>query len=318
MRRTPAWIFRSTRPLAGSAVLRRSTVSRPRPLLYSRSSAYRARRDAHRVGARVHLHTADRERRARQHEGADRQQRPRRAEPGPAREGADQDRGGERDDHPAEAEHRRHGAGARQGREADQRAAGLGQQHDAALAAAVLALGREDQPRGHVHQHAEAEQDAAEREPQPHGAGGNFPAARQAGADPAEPAAGAGAGDRGGKSFVHRHALSDGRAGFTSRDGPDTISAISRRCVRVFWLPGPEHRHFPEMGTTRRTCSHWSPPARRTPPRTRCARASTRPTRSDTGSRRSSSSSTARRSTCCRSARKVHERVATTRASSSS
>ena len=201
---------------------------------------------------------------------------PRPGRAGPARERADEDRAGERDDHPAEAEHRRGGAGARQRREADQRAAGLGQQDDAALPAAVLALGREDQPRGDVHEHAEAEQDAAEREPQPHACRRERPSARP-GRRRRRRASGRARGrviGVGSPSSIAMHCRTARRA-FTSRDGPERVSGISRRApVRM------------TAASETTSCSAGAD----VNAADRCARASTRRTRSGTASRRSCSS----------------------------
>ncbi len=76
--------------------------------------------------------------------------------------------------------------------QAEQRAARLGQQHDAALAGrdAVLALGREDQPRGEVHERRRARRARPpSAKPSRTRAGRHLPAPRQAGAHAAEPAA---------------------------------------------------------------------------------------------------------------------------------
>ena len=114
MRRTPASILSGTRPARRQRGLAQVEASAGRGRSCTRAGrppcGGATRTD---VGARVHLHAADGQRDRRQHERADRQQRPRRAEPRPARERARPARCGERDDHPAEAEHRRHGAGAR-------------------------------------------------------------------------------------------------------------------------------------------------------------------------------------------------------------
>ena len=163
---------------------------------------------------------------------------------------------------------------------------------DAALAAAVLALGREDQPRGHVHEHAEAEQDApSANHSRTVPAGMSQRRARPAHTPPSQrPARGRVIGV-GSPSSIAMHCRT------RTRRSP---VVMARSCLR----------DFPEMGTTRRTCSHWSSPAQRAPPRTRCARASTRPTRSGSASRRSCSSLDGETLDLLPQAREVLERVA--------
>ena len=169
----------------------------------------------------------DGERDRRQHERADRQQRPRRAEPRPARERADQHaqatptttqpkpntvadraRGGER-------------------REAEQRAAGLGEQRRcrAGRRSAVLALGREDQPRRDVDEHAEPDQHARRARSRAARAPGETSQrrARPAQTPPSQRPC-AGAGDRSGKLVRPSRCIVGRSAVPTSRDCPEAAS----------------------------------------------------------------------------------------------